>query len=632
MPQKVWNEDLVKALQARHELAWREQKQAQYKWRDGMRTIEAVRKDIRLTSTGKIYNLPTQSKSFVKTVYEECVKIINGELPIYPPGFTALTPAERQNLEESAFLPYIEQLQRESGGYAILLAFHFSQQESMTKDQICRIGQDYCREQMMENYHAGRMYGAWKANETLARHGLLTVHKAGVSYTNLGFRSNGKNTYMITSDGKRAIQQMLRKWPDIRANTSESVATATTPNLNMNPFASTAGLNSAFSPGSGMSLGRSTFSRTPTKKSVKSTDDEKELRDWVAMAVKGDTKTFKVGKDRRLFLHRLCDVLEREHPGLRLGHSSSNEGQRRHLHITVVEKGSSARSIHPLFPSESPVTSARKRTTPTMSGNGYKVDAKNSRKKPRSANEAARRAALARFETYNASASIKSSPVIELDVEDRKMPARQTSTSKDSVSNNQSGEYCATNKAATNKIHVGVEKVAKSGGVIELLDDDDSDDDSSTGTINLLELSGESDEAITTVDPQGKRELTIFIDDRERSRNHKPREMRIELTKEIKSGNAKLVWPKNVSLGEIREKKLVCGDFAFESKRGNEVKQLSICIERKRIADLIQRSSYGVSESMNAQFYHVLPCCFHADVNKLLMYIGSLEAVRKDAR
>ena len=116
MPQKVWNEDLVKALQARHELAWREQKQAQYKWRDGMRTIEAVRKDIRLTSTGKIYNLPTQSKSFVKTVYEECVKIINGELPIYPPGFTALTPAERQNLEESAFLPYIEQLQRESGG------------------------------------------------------------------------------------------------------------------------------------------------------------------------------------------------------------------------------------------------------------------------------------------------------------------------------------------------------------------------------------------------------------------------------------------------------------------------------------------------------------------------------------
>jgi hypothetical protein len=78
-------------------------------------------------------------------------------------------------------------MQRESGGYAILLAFHFSQRDNMTKDELCRIGQDYCKEQKSGNYHAGRMFGAWKGNETLARHGLITVHKAGARWTEGGF-------------------------------------------------------------------------------------------------------------------------------------------------------------------------------------------------------------------------------------------------------------------------------------------------------------------------------------------------------------------------------------------------------------------------------------------------------------
>ena len=97
----------------------------------------------------------------------------------------------------------------------------------MTKDELCRIGQDYCKEQMCENYHAGRMFGAWKGNETLARHGLITVHKAGARWTEGGFRSNGKHTYMIIADGKTAIQHILRKWPDIDVNRTNSTSTST---------------------------------------------------------------------------------------------------------------------------------------------------------------------------------------------------------------------------------------------------------------------------------------------------------------------------------------------------------------------------------------------------------------------
>ena len=90
-------------------------------------------------------------------------------------------------MEESAFLPYITKMQRQSGAYTILLAFHSSGKDSMSKDEICNLAQPYCKDEMDANYMGGRPYGAWEANNTLAKHGLVTVHKAGVSYTERGF-------------------------------------------------------------------------------------------------------------------------------------------------------------------------------------------------------------------------------------------------------------------------------------------------------------------------------------------------------------------------------------------------------------------------------------------------------------
>ena len=80
MAPRSWNEDLVTALNARHQQAWQQQSHHSTNGETGAKTIQAVRKDIRLTSTGKIYNLPTQNnKNFTKTVYEECVRIIKEE-------------------------------------------------------------------------------------------------------------------------------------------------------------------------------------------------------------------------------------------------------------------------------------------------------------------------------------------------------------------------------------------------------------------------------------------------------------------------------------------------------------------------------------------------------------------------
>lgn len=660
---KIWNEDLVRALNARHQQAWQQQRHAQFKWRDAAKTIEAVRKDIWLTSTGKIYNLPTQNdKKFSKTVYEECVRIIKGETPILPPGYAALNPAEQRVMEESTFLPYIERMERESGGYAILLAFHFSQRDSMTKEEICRIAQDYYKDEMTENYHAGRMYGSWKANETLARHDLITIHKTGARWTERGFRSNGKNTYSITNDGKKAIQQIFKKWPDIKNRTSSSTPTTSTWNIGavnlaaIDPFYSPTGIQSVASIQNHQNniVTHSASltvepNRPPKRKVEKSLEDEQELNKWIASSPIGSQKVFKVSKERRMYLHQLCDYLNNTNKGLALDHQSTNEGQRRHLYITLHSKGSAARKLNIGLPGaiSSSQTSLKRSidnisqsdsTFNMSSGNGNILGGQNGliMKKPLSAKAAAAQAALARFETNKGLSTIKESPIIDLshdynvpvkqsphakpltnrkrdrikesptivmieDSDDEKMPA-QSPYNADEIHDYQPGDqfWMKSGEGPFEIIRVHItghisfnhpteghkklsvsmiqphakERASEVAPVIDLVDD---------------ESLGNNDR-----NTENMKSLTILIDDRERSRNHKPREMRIQLSKEIQSGTLHHVWPTEMKPGQVEESKLVLGDFAFEVTSPNLVpKRLPVIIERKRVADLIQRSVTG---------------------------------------
>ena len=644
---KVWNEDLVKALEARHQQAWQEQRQAQYMWRDGAKTIEAVRKDIRLTSTGKIYNLPTQdAKKFCKTVYEECVKIVKEEAPIYPPGFAPLSPQERQQMSDIAFLPYIDKMARESGGYAILLAFHFSGRDSLTIDQICSMAQPYCRDEMRANYHAGRMYGAWKSKDTLVRHGLITEHKAGARWTGGGFRSNGKNTYSISADGKRAIQQMLQKWPDITRNTAPLDSDDTGFGNDPDIFHSPTSTRKRAPAGS--------TSRKATPKGAKSGDDEQELRAWVDTAPLGSQKVFKVGKDRRYYLHNLCDKLEQTYPGLSLRHKSEqSSGTRRDLHISLIGKPSSRIGVS--TPTASAST-AKKRPSSSMSENGQKLGGTTgSIKKPRSANQAAAEAALARF-GQSATQSTKKEdcasrttttwtqhPIVELldsdsDEEDRKPAAKPTQdvkvTSVVEPDNNpydyQPGDQCWLVSGAgpfpVVRVHCdGHVTIRLSGGsenklkVREIVPTQEAIAIHATSREELFAkkeavnatpkkaipkpdiidlYDGEFDASTSRAAAKGAplssgSKLVILIDDRERSRNHKPRELRIELAKELASGSLKAICPKGMPAACVEERKLHYGDFAFEKSGDAGSGRYSVVVERKRVGDLIQRSCYG---------------------------------------
>ena len=107
--------------------------------------------------------------------------------------------------------------------------------------------------------------------------------------------------------------------------------------------------------------------------------------------------------------------------------------------------------------------------------------------------------------------------------------------------------------------------------------------------------------------------LVILIDDRERDHNATPRHMRIELSRHLtkKSGSLHQVWPSYLPLGEVDEDKLNYGDFAFvlkwEQLSGSQ--RLPLTIERKRISDLVQRSSRAHHWQ---QLHRMRDCCDHA--------------------
>ena len=746
-----WDEDLVQGVRARYQQAWQQKSSTQYQWKQGADAVEAIRKPIRLTKTGKIYNL--DAKQLSKRVYEECVKIIQQESTIFPDGYVQLSSEEVKHLQENTMMPYVEQMAQRSGAYAMLLAFHISGKDSLSKQEMIRLGQPHCSTEMESNYHAGRMYGAWKAKDTLVRHGLITEHKAGVRYTPVGFRSNGQNTYSISSDGKLAIRQMFQKWPNLRAETETNISAAWDDDRH-EPLSF--GFRSPFpSVASHHHITTSTLTR---KKSHLSANDEQELRDWLKKAAVGQQKAFKVGKDRRKYLHNLCDQLEREHAGLSLQHESQ-EGAgvaRRDLYITLRKKPDGMGAVSP--PAAVNTMKRRASSLPIGAGTGQSLGG--ATKKPRSAAKAAATAALSRFEQNNSlirtSGSkrarrvqpIKHHPIVELlddsdderDV-DRKIPAktRPNEVSLDDSDNEQlenrhlpakskpneiflddsdneteedrklhakpkpndasnetqsispsvkphnpydyqPDDHCILKNSRTEclilRVHVcghvtillpdGREQrvsvrdvepcpqaildhaAFKASGIlpnckasykasgtlpnckaspskavaavafdpdVDIVDlcRDDNDDDGPVNDIassRAAKLSHEAPSDETGLSDQHPL-LTILIDNRERSRNHKPRELRTELTKELASVSFRNAWPPELPCAAVEEHNLHYGDFAFvdSSNNGGRQKRLSVVVERKRVADLVQRSAYGDHWK---QISRMRDCCQHA--------------------
>ena len=130
----------------------------------------------------------------------------------------------------------------------------------------------------------------------------------------------------------------------------------------------------------------------------------------------------------------------------------------------------------------------------------------------------------------------------------------------------------------------------------------DIDDDESENDDSIIEILEDSQDYMATAVPPRRdsgtvnhQQLTVLIDNRERNRNDTPRHLRMELTRLVKEGALKSVWPREMPTGNVEESGLALGDFAFEiqSNAAAGRKRLPVAVERKRVSDLVQRSAAG---------------------------------------
>ena len=419
---KVWNEDLVAALEARYEQSLREGKRNAHTWQKGAGQIAAVRKDIYCFSNGRIANLPN---SLSKTVTRLCEDVIRGVKNVYPDGHvpsnggagsaagygygvSAVSVASpvrsrgnviggvsctncgssdvERHAEAEVFLctdcgnviesvgaasyaqpaagaasaasaqgsnpfsndNYMRSIKIRGGAFAILMAFHHSQTDVLLKRQIIAEGQKFCDEQIESNYMAGRPHGAWSGIKTLKDHKFIT-EEGKAQYTDRGWRS-APHKFTLTRDGKMFIDALLTNRPEAEAARRQAAGIGTGAR---SPFASP-DMRVGGSGGAYASPPRYTLNHIPPGAQIigpiggdfpisggmRTHDnverDRTELEDWLTTAQVGESKLFNVGKDRRLKLHRHCDSLMEERPGLVLTHSSVGEGRSRALTIQLV--------------------------------------------------------------------------------------------------------------------------------------------------------------------------------------------------------------------------------------------------------------------------------------------------------
>lgn len=328
---KIWNEDLIKALEARAEQKRQQGSRGFISLQDAAHTIMKVRKDIYQFQNGRIVGLPTRGLS--ATCLELCRGIILGQQPILPPGYVPVLPEDVSAAVGNPFSnhPYLTTIKLRGGAFAILMAFYCSQQTgSLTKDQIIAAGQRFCDEELEANFHAGRTYGAWKSNETLVRHGLIHCNKRRTEYReNVGFRSLGKNTYALTRDGEMFIEALLDRHPAVK---QEVNALKVSEPVFMTPSGRSQGRGGYHFVGGGEQF---SHTRPLSELALK---DVQELHSWVKTASVTDQRVFKGGKNRRKAIHDECDRINGTLHGKELRHESVNMGNTRHLYVTMIAK------------------------------------------------------------------------------------------------------------------------------------------------------------------------------------------------------------------------------------------------------------------------------------------------------
>ena len=603
----IWNERLVKSLQARADQK-RQQGSPQFVgFQQAADKIKAVRKDIYAFKTGRVVNLPQQGLS--KSIYDLCQKIIAGQEPELPPGYVATLPEDAHSNNPFETHPYLTKMKVRGGAFAILMAFHLSQRTTMTKDQIIEAGQRFCDEQMEDNFHAGRMYGAWKANATLKRHGLIHVNSTVAYREGRGLRAQGKFTYELTRDGERFIEALLDRHPGIRREAESARGTAIAVGAAVPSFGERAHV--VFPKQGGTVFAKKHSAAKRGRLSEHSRKDREELRAWVITAGIGNQKLFKVGKDRRKKLHDACDELNMElaKSGRYLKHESINATERsRPLYVTMMSGAAASTpglasepllfgSANSVFSSFMPSAHRESGAQPValFADAGHKLGGgasppKRARKLPPSA--AAAKAAMLRLSAQQKSRQVSVSSTKT----QQRLLSQSTATSILSDDDDSFGDRKMPARPKTKSLN--------NDNVIELLDSDNEEDKAVTkvslkapplgcadsSSSKIVDLTGSVEPKNlhqSREQPPDKPVLTIFIDDRERNRNATPRYLRTELGRLVTSDMFLRTRNAFVSTVGVLEKSLKVGDIAFSLDGNNFLPPL---IERKTIGDLVSRS------------------------------------------
>ena len=126
------------------------------------------------------------------------------------------------------------------------------------------------------------MHGAWAANKTLIKHGLIVAHRnGGYNERAGGIRSLGPHTFTLTDNGKLFIEALLEKNPDIQRQIDAVRGTAGSAPTAV-PFHPTAPV---------AKVPRRAFAASSNKpQSKNSAEDEQELRERAVEALVGHQK------------------------------------------------------------------------------------------------------------------------------------------------------------------------------------------------------------------------------------------------------------------------------------------------------------------------------------------------------
>jgi len=572
MAPKAWNQELVQALRAKESEQQAKNSDSWLMWQRAASAVEAVRKDIKITSTQVIQNLPKESREFTKTCKDYCEQIMRG-LNRVP---QMVRPPVASVSSHTGEHPYLRRMTYRGGGYAILRALWDAEKSDnysgyLTIDQICRMGQKYCDSPMKSDHFGRGDHGhGWESNKSLLENRFIERDKAGKAWST-NFRGP-KDRIRLTEAGREFVPKMLQKFA-VQDDGQPDALSA--PQL-----------------------------LRKVKETRQSPQDLEELQNWALNAAIGEEKEFQVSKARRHFLHNEIQKLNvTGAKGYVLEKHSRGDGRQRTL---VVKKkpwngepstlpSASARTSAPsmihtglmdfnqLLPEVSS-NASNELGGPSITGPGHRLGgtvSKDTGKREASALAAERRmsvsqplkrprlsrpAVAAPVEPINTAASSSSESdsedeelqkVMALSLEETKTPEIDEEERQLQEAMRLSLESTPSSQGNPSPQRFARLSAASSAAPMEL----DASDDSQPLGEHAIEAN----------------DLVLSVDLQERRTDKHPRDIYEELQKRLEG------------LAVVKHEKLKMGDYMWT--RGTEV--LGVCIERKTMRDLIGRSAKG---------------------------------------